>query len=187
MGNLNLFFDVPTEEEDVDLTDYLIHCYLYYELDTPIIYDYDFDKLCQDLLEKWDSINHSYKDFVSQDDLKAGTGYSIQRYPRAIVEEAKRRKRIFLQELQQAVDVAVDVAKETEEEKPFEFSNTPMETYLLCGMYRDYGLHRGFDSIEKKRETVKEELKRRWDGNIHHEEFTQYCKDHGVTIDNFNF
>lgn len=183
MGNLNLFFNVPAEEEDVDLTDYLIHCYLYYELDTPIIYDYDFDKLCQDLLEKWDNINHSYKDFVSQDDLKAGTGYSIQRYPRAIVEEAKRRKNIFLQELQHEVEVA----KAEEEEKPFEFNNTPMETYLLCGMYRDYGYHKRFDRIKKKREIVRRELKRRWDGNIHHEEFTQYFKDHGVTIDNFNF
>lgn len=185
MGNLNLFFDVPTEEEDVDLTDYLIHCYLYYELDTPIIYDYDFDKLCQDILNKWDSINHSYKDFVSQDDLKAGTGYSIQRYPRAIVEEAKRRKNIFLQELQHEVDVAKEAAEEVE--KPFEFTHTPMETYLLCGAYRDYGFHKRFDVIKKRREIVRMELKRRWDGNVHHEEFTQYCKDHGVTIDSFNF
>jgi len=181
--SLNLFFDLPKEEEDQDLTDYLIHCYLYYELNSPIIYDYDFDLLCKILLEKWDNINHPYKDLVSKQDLKAGTGYSIKEYPKEVIEEAERRKKIFIQELQHEVEVAKEAA---EEEKDFEFSNTPMETYLLCGLYRDYGYHKGFESIEKKRETVRRELKRRWDDNVHHDEFMQYCEDHGVTINQFN-
>ena len=82
--SLDLFFNVPKEKEDEDLNDYLMHCYLYYELNTPVIYDYDFDKLCKDLLEKWDSISHSYKELISKSDLKAGTGYSIKEYPKEI-------------------------------------------------------------------------------------------------------
>jgi NAD-dependent DNA ligase len=62
---------------------YLIHCYLYYICDQSIIPDEEFDQLCRDLLDKWDSIEHPHKHLISKDDLKAGTGYSINilQYP----------------------------------------------------------------------------------------------------------
>ena len=57
---VNLFFAVPNEEPDEDLNDYLIHCYLYYELNNPVIYDHDFDLLCKEILEKWDTLTHPH-------------------------------------------------------------------------------------------------------------------------------
>ena len=181
MSNLNLFFDIPKEEDDQDLTDYLVHCYLYYELNNPIIYDYDFDKLCKDLLNKWDMIIHKYKDLVSVSDLKAGTGYSIKRYPKGIIEDAEKRKEIFLQELKEEVDRVKE-----EKEKEFEFNRTPMETYLLCGLYRDFKHYgRKYESPKAKAKIVIEEIKKRYEENTHKEEIEQYCKDHNVALDIF--
>jgi hypothetical protein len=177
MKKHNLFFDIPEETADENLTDYLIHCYLYYKLNNPIIYDYDFDELCKDLLSRWDSISHSYKDFVSYDDLKAGTGYSITEYPKDVIEEAERRKKIFLQELQHEIEIAKEIDKKEE----FEFTNTPMETYLLCGMYRDFGFFKEFARNLEKQKEIGEELKRRWNNNTHQDEFQQYFEDHNIT------
>ena len=176
----NLFFAVPTEEPDEDLNDYLIHCYLYYELNNPIIYDYDFDQLCKEILKKWDTLTHPHKDLVSKKDLQAGTGYSIKEYPQDIIEEAERRKKIFLQELQEAVENAKELAEEKEEE--ITFTHTPMETYLLCGLYRDFKYYKA----ENKRDTVWRELKRRWDNEIDLEEIQKYMKDHDVTPETLN-
>lgn len=181
--SLNLFFDIPKEEDDKDLTDYLVHCYLYYELNNPIIYDYDFDQLCKELLEKWDRLTHKYKDLVKVADLKAGTGYSIKKYPKDIIEDAERRQKIFLEELKQEVDRV----KEEEETKDFNFSNTLMETYLLCGMYRDFKHYgRRFESSKTKQEIIGEELCNRLSDNDHRAEIEQYCKDHNVTLDTLN-
>jgi UDP-N-acetylglucosamine transferase subunit ALG13 len=176
--SLNLFFDIPNEEPDEDLNDYLLHCYLYYKLNNPIIYDYDFDNLCNTLVEKWDSINHSYKKLVSLEDLKAGTGYSITDYPKEIIEEAERRKAIFIQELQHEVEVA----KEFEAvDKPMTFSCSPTETYLLCGMYIDYGFHK-----DPRKEKVNLELRKRMVEDIHRSMIEQYTKDHNVTLEKLN-
>lgn len=60
--------------------EYLLHSYLYYILDQPVIPDEEYDKICKDLYEKWDEINHLHKHLVSKDDLKAGTGYSLTIY-----------------------------------------------------------------------------------------------------------
>jgi len=181
MSNLNLFFDIPKEEDDQDLTDYLVHCYLYYELNTPVIYDYDFDKLCKDILAKWDTIIHKYKDLVKVDDLKAGTGYSIKRYPKDIIEDAERRKKIFLQDLKEEVDSFSSVTIEE-----FKFTNTPMETYILCGAYRDYKHYgRKFDSPKAKAKIVLEELKKRYEVETHKKEIEQYCKDRNVALELF--
>jgi len=174
--SLDLFFNIPKEEPDGDLNDYLVHCYLYYKLDTPIIYDYDFDMLCKEILEKWDSINHSYKKLISKSDLQAGTGYSITEYPQEIIEEAESRKKIFLQELEHEVEVAKEY-----EDRSFEFNSNPMETYVLCGMYIDYKHYR--DQKNKKRqEYVHEELKNRMKEDIHRSEIEKYISDHRITL-----
>jgi len=180
--SLDLFFDVPKEKEDEDLNDYLTHCYLYYELNNPIIYDYDFDRLCKDLLEKWDNINHSYKKLISKPDLKAGTGYNIKEYPKEIIEEAERRKKIFLKELQHEVEIAKDYNKDYEE---IEFNGNPTETYVLCGMYIDYKHWKDEKNI-KRQEEVHVELKNRIKENIHKAEIEHYLSDHRITLKELN-
>ncbi len=178
--SLDLFFNVPKEKEDEDLNDYLMHCYLYYELNTPVIYDYDFDKLCKDLLEKWDSINHSYKELISKSDLKAGTGYSIKEYPKEIIEEAESRKKIFFQELEHEVEVAREY-----EDRDFEFNGNPTETYLLCGMYVDYNHWKDQKNI-KRQEEVNTELKNRIKEDNHKAEIERYISDHRITLKELN-
>ena len=52
---------------------YLSASYAYYELDTPIISDGAFDKLATFMLMKWDRIEHHHKEWITEDDLEAGT------------------------------------------------------------------------------------------------------------------
>ena len=56
---------------------YLMFSYLYYEKNISLIEDTEFDKLCQILLEKYDSVEHMHKHLVSKESLTAGTGYDI--------------------------------------------------------------------------------------------------------------
>ncbi len=173
---VNLFFAVPNDEPDEDLNDYLIHCYLYYELNNPVIYDHDFDLLCKEILEKWDTLTHPHKHVVNKDDLKAGTGYHIKEYPPDIIEAANRRKKIFLEELRHEVEVAKEMAEKKEEKKEFTFTHSPMETFLLCGLFRDYKYYK-----DDRQKIVGEELKRRWNNQIDLPEFEKYMEDHQVT------
>ena len=199
MGKLNSFFDIPEEpvnqtqgymavikkgSGEKSLTSYLIHCYLYYIKNSPIIYDEQFDKICKSILDKWKDITHPYKELVSYDDLKAGTGYGIKEYPSEIIEEAEKRLEVFFQELQHEVDIAkeIDLEIKEREPEPFVFSYTPLETYLLCGMYIDFKYYKS----EKKKGEVWTELKRRWDNNIDHVEFEKYFKDHNVSQKTLN-
>lgn len=70
-----------TRENAVKL--YLLHSYLYYELDTSIIEDYEFNSICKFLLENFDSIEHMHKHLIDKDSLKANTGYTLV-YPEII-------------------------------------------------------------------------------------------------------
>lgn len=65
---------------------YLVHCYMYYVLDCPVITDEAFDRLCKHLLDHWEEIEHPHKHLVSKEDLEAGTGYSIpvHKYPQIV-------------------------------------------------------------------------------------------------------
>lgn len=56
---------------------YAIHSSLYYQYDNPVISDYEFDLICRRLLENYDSITDEWKEFIKEDNLKAGTGYDI--------------------------------------------------------------------------------------------------------------
>jgi hypothetical protein len=81
----------------MDIKDYLIHSYLYYELDASIISDGEFDKLCNRLLVNWPNQQSIWKKYISKDDLKAGTGFTLfynkemgkRDFPAEIVEEAQ--------------------------------------------------------------------------------------------------
>jgi hypothetical protein len=69
------------------VTKYLVCSYLYYieYADTPLE-DYEFDALCKELYNEFDSIEHKYKYLLEKDALQAGTGYQIadHHYPPAI-------------------------------------------------------------------------------------------------------
>ncbi len=60
------------------VSQYLIHSYLYYLCNRPVIDDSAFDKICHDLLVNWDSITHMHKHLLTVEDLKAGTGYTLK-------------------------------------------------------------------------------------------------------------
>jgi len=52
---------------------YLVHSYIYYQLDNSIISDGDYDNLAKQILENWDNIEHPHKHLISKDALQAGT------------------------------------------------------------------------------------------------------------------
>jgi hypothetical protein len=52
---------------------YLMASYAYYINDAPIVSDTLFDEMSKSLLENWATIKHMHKDYISVDDLEAGT------------------------------------------------------------------------------------------------------------------
>lgn len=79
---------IRNEEGKIPVTigSYLVHSYMYYILDDPVISDIEYDLLCKELLEKFDEIDyHPHKHLVSKEDLRAGSGYSIRKYPQIVV------------------------------------------------------------------------------------------------------
>ena len=57
---------------------YLMHSYLYYVMNEPIISDIEYDELCKELKDKWDSIEHYHKHLIDKQSLGAGTGYQLE-------------------------------------------------------------------------------------------------------------
>ena len=57
---------------------YLMHSYLYYVMNEPIIEDTEYDEICRKLKEKWDSVEHYHKHLIDKQSLGAGTGYELQ-------------------------------------------------------------------------------------------------------------
>lgn len=102
MMTLTPFLDKPGEltaspkDQSVDLTCleiidenpnmmipwYLLSSYAYYEEDDPILSDRMFDRLSQDILKRWDTIDHYHKEFLTKGDLEAGT--FMGKYPSRI-------------------------------------------------------------------------------------------------------
>jgi len=62
---------------------YLIHSYLYYLCDTPVISDAAFDRICERLSQEFDSIDHPHDYLLDRDAMTAGTGHHIpyDQYP----------------------------------------------------------------------------------------------------------
>ena len=57
---------------------YLIHSFLYYEKDDPIIGDEEYDRICKMLYDVYDTVKHHHKHLINKDSLLAGTGYHLQ-------------------------------------------------------------------------------------------------------------
>lgn len=60
---------------------YLIHCYLYYVMDSPVISDEAFDEIARSLSDGWDSIDHPHKHLLDRDFLKSGFHIPRDHYP----------------------------------------------------------------------------------------------------------
>jgi len=56
---------------------FLMSCYLYYQKNTQVLSDEQFDMLCKRMLDNWKDIEHHHKHFIKKADLKAGTGFAI--------------------------------------------------------------------------------------------------------------
>lgn len=57
---------------------WMVHAFLYYRLDSPILSDKDFDTLTSWVKMSWHSITHIHKNLVTLDNLNAGTAYNIE-------------------------------------------------------------------------------------------------------------
>ena len=55
--------------------------YLYYKEDKAVLLDSEFDLVCKRLYDEWDDIVHWHKELINKEDLIAGTGYAISKYP----------------------------------------------------------------------------------------------------------
>tara|TARA_Y100000385_G_scaffold211523_1_gene219603 strand:- start:407 stop:787 length:381 start_codon:yes stop_codon:yes gene_type:complete len=58
---------------------YLMASYAYYEQDDAIFSDGFFDEMGKIMLERWDEIEHFHKEYITKDDLQAGT--FLGKYP----------------------------------------------------------------------------------------------------------
>lgn len=61
---------------------YLMAAYAYYVEDNPILSDMLFDRICMKLLTHYDEVEHVHKDYISKDELDAGT--FLGKYPSRI-------------------------------------------------------------------------------------------------------
>ena len=66
---------------------YLMYSYAYYKENESLVDDTEYDQICRELIEKWDTITHWHKPLLSLESLKAGTGYDIK-YPNRVVAAA---------------------------------------------------------------------------------------------------
>lgn len=73
---------------------YLMSCWLYYVLDSPVVSDKLFDEMTKSLMAQWDTIEHWHKELVTMEDLVAGTGFALK-YPIRTVQAAKHLKEMF--------------------------------------------------------------------------------------------
>jgi hypothetical protein len=75
---------------------YLMSSYLYYECETPVLSDYEFDTLARKLIDSWEEVDHPHKRLITLDDLQAGTGYAIK-YPLMVKNAAIQWRDTFKQ------------------------------------------------------------------------------------------
>lgn len=56
---------------------YLVHSYIYYELDDQLITDWSYDMLCRWMYVNFDALEHPHLGLVDKDALAAGTGHHL--------------------------------------------------------------------------------------------------------------
>lgn len=81
-----------TSRPNLLVSHFLIHSYLYYELDSPVILDATFRWLVGELSQRWDSLEHPHKRLIDPSLLK--TGYYL-RYPITVINAALSLRALF--------------------------------------------------------------------------------------------
>lgn len=56
---------------------FLCASYLYYELNQSLYTDETFDWLCSEMLDRYSSLRHRHKKYVTKEMLEAGTGHNL--------------------------------------------------------------------------------------------------------------
>lgn len=86
------FEKVHTDNPNMLVPQFLIASYLYYIEDKSIISDHLFDKMCKELLNNWNQIEHRHKHLITEGDLRAGTGFALKEedYPNIVKNSAKK-------------------------------------------------------------------------------------------------
>lgn len=67
---------------------FLMSSYLYYYEDKQVISDAEFDEICKNLLAGWEDFDHPHKHLITKEDLAAGTGFAIKKYPLIVISSA---------------------------------------------------------------------------------------------------
>jgi len=71
---------------------YLVHSFLYYQIGESIISDYQYDRICKELLKFFDSSHRDfpilYQDILNNSLSYDASGFSIKKFPPEIVSSA---------------------------------------------------------------------------------------------------
>ena len=71
---------------------YLMASYAYYKEDDPILSDALFDDMGKKLLENWDNITHLHKEYITKDELVAGS--FLGKYPSRIPDSLRELRKV---------------------------------------------------------------------------------------------
>ena len=71
---------------------YLMASYAYYKEDDPILSDALFDDMGKKLLENWDTITHLHKEYITKDELVAGS--FLGKYPSRIPDSLRELRKV---------------------------------------------------------------------------------------------
>lgn len=72
---------------------YLMAAHSYYVQDDPILSDQMFDKMAKKMLDNWSTIEHFNKQYITEDDLKAGT--FLGEYPPRVKDAVRQLRKIY--------------------------------------------------------------------------------------------
>jgi hypothetical protein len=75
---------ILTANPNMLIPHYLMHSYLYYVMDDPVVSDSMFDTVCKRLLVELDGLSHMHKPLVDPSLLVAGSGFNLQ-FPGMVV------------------------------------------------------------------------------------------------------
>lgn len=70
--------ELVAEKPNLIVPWFLMASYLYYHKSESLFSDAYYDELAKELLNKWDSIEHSHKYLIPKEDLIAGSLYKIK-------------------------------------------------------------------------------------------------------------
>lgn len=79
---------IITANPNMLIPHYLMHSYLYYVMDDPVVSDSMFDTICKRLLVELDGLSHMHKHLVDKSLLVAGSGFNLQ-FPGMVVGAAR--------------------------------------------------------------------------------------------------